>query len=177
MNGRYRPIAQGLHWLIAATVIFLLGAGLVMHYDLVGKPTRADLSVLHFGFGLAVLVLMALRLLYRLRRAPPPPLETLAPHERLLAEFGHWSFYALILAMPIFGVLFVEAGGHPVTFFHLFTLPVFVGRDAAIHHVFAFLHFWCGIALIALLAVHVGAVALHESRGEPILRRMLPWTK
>jgi cytochrome b561 len=171
---RYRPIAQALHWLIAVSVIGLIIAGLIVHYNLIPKPGRVTLALLHISVGLTILGLMLLRLAYRLGRTPPRLPETIAPHERALAAAGHWSFYALILAMPVFGVLFVEGAGRPVTWFGLVRLPQFVGKSQAIHHDFAFLHFWGGIVLIVLLVVHVGAVIAHERRGQRVLIRMMP---
>ncbi len=171
---RYSLTAQALHWIIAISVIGLIIAGLIVHYNLIPKPDRFPLALLHIGGGLTILALMVLRLLYRSRTAAPPLPDAIPRHEQILAALGHWSFYALLLAMPVFGVLFVEGAGHPVTWFGLFTLPRFVGKSAAIHHDFAFLHFWGGIALIALLAVHVGAVAVHHRRGHKVLHRMLP---
>lgn len=174
MEPRYRPIAQGLHWLIALAVIGLIIAGLIVHYNLIARPDRLTLALIHISVGLTVLALVALRLIYRLRRAPPALPTTMAPHERRFAAIGHWSFYVLLFAMPLFGILFVEAAGHNVTWFGLFNLPRVIGKSHTIEHDFAFLHFWGGILLIILLAGHVGAVALHESQGHKILRRMLP---
>ncbi|MCF3947490.1 cytochrome b [Acidiphilium sp. AL] len=171
---RYRPAAQILHWIIAVAVIGLIVAGLVIHYNLVAKPTRLIIAFLHIGAGLTIFALMALRLLYRWRRTPPPLPDAIPRHEHILAALGHWSLYALILAMPVFGVLFMEGAGRTVTWFGVFALPQFVGKNPAIHHDFAFLHFWGGIALIALVAIHVGAVARHHRRGHKVLHRMLP---
>lgn len=173
MELRYRPIAQGLHWLIALSVIGLILAGLIVHYNLIARPPRLELALIHISVGLTVLGLMALRLLYRLGSQPPALPAELAQHERLLSAVTHWSFYALLFAMPVFGVLFVEAAGRPVRWFGL-ALPRFVGKSRMIHHDFAFLHFWGGIVLIVFIAAHVGAVILHEARGQKILRRMMP---
>lgn len=174
MEPRYHPIAQALHWLIALSVVGLIIAGLIIRYDLISKPDRLFLALVHISVGLTVLALMALRLIYRLSRTPPDLPGTIAPHERILAAIGHWSFYALLFAMPVFGVLFVEGAGHPVKWFGLFALPQFIGKNKAISHDFAFLHFWGGILLIVVLIAHVGAVLLHETRGQKILRRMMP---
>lgn len=171
---RYRPVAQALHWIIAISVIGLIILGLMLHHDLIPKPERLPLALLHISVGLSVLGLMVLRLLYRWRRTPPPLPEAIPRHEQLLAALGHWSFYALLLAVPVFGILFVEGAGHPVKWFGVFTLPRFVGKNAMIQHDFAFLHFWGGIVLIGLIVVHVGAAALHHWRGHKVLHRMLP---
>jgi cytochrome b561 len=174
MTDRYDTAAQILHWLIAAAVIGLVLAGLTLRYDLVPKPTARTLSLLHIGTGLTVFVLMALRLGLRILR-PPPALPTpIPPAEQVLAKTGHALFYVLLFAMPVFGVLFVQSEGHAVSWFGLVTLPPILGKSEAVKHLFEFLHFWGGIAVIGLLALHVAAVFHHQRRGTPVLRRMLP---
>lgn len=174
MTDRYDTAAQLLHWLIAAAVIGLVLVGLTLRYDLVPKPTAQTLALLHIGTGLTVFVLMALRLGLRLLRPPPALPAPIPPAERLLAKTGHWLFYLLLFAMPVFGVLFVQGEGHTVSWFGLVTLPPILGKSEAVEEIFEFLHFWGGIAVIVLLAVHVAAVFHHQRRGTPVLQRMLP---
>jgi len=162
---------QILHWGIGALAICLIGAGLVMKFDLAPRPVRHDLTVLHIGFGLTMLVLMALRLAVR-RSARPPPPAGISPLQRRVAAANHVGFYALLFAMPVFGLLFVEAKGRPIAWFGLVTLPALVGKDPGLRHLFGFLHFWGGMALLAMIALHVAAVIRHERRGESVLARM-----
>lgn len=174
MDERYRPTIQLLHWLIALTVIGLLIAGILLHYDLISDAVHKPLAVLHMSFGLAILVLMLVRFVVRRRAGVPPMPDSISPPVRIAAHATQMLFYALLIAMPVFGILFVQAHGRPVPFFGLFTLPVIVGKNQEIKDIFAFLHFWGGIAVIVLLLLHVGGAIRHEMRGERIIRRMLP---
>lgn len=174
MDARYRPSIQVLHWLIAATVIGLVIAGLLLHYDLISKSVHRPLAVIHMSFGLAILALMVVRLFIRRRSGVPPLPETIGRPFQIAAHATQMLFYALLLAMPVFGILFVEAHGRKVPFFGLFTLPVLIGKNHGVQEVFEFLHFWGGIAIILLLLAHVGGAVRHEMRGERIIRRMLP---
>ena len=174
MEPRYRLSVQILHWLIAFAVIGLIGAGLILKYDLAPKPLRPLLFTLHIGSGLTVLGLMLVRLGLRLTNRPPALPAHMPRYERVIAHGVHGLFYAMILAMPVFGVLFIEAHGRPVSWFGLVTLPQFVGKNPAVGALFYALHFYVGLALLALIVAHVGAVIRHQRRGERLLIRMMP---
>jgi cytochrome b561 len=174
MEPRYRPIAQALHWLIALTVIGLLTVGLLLHYDVLPKPLRPTAALLHISFGLTILALMVLRVVVRLTGTAPPLPASVSPAIRAASGTTQLLFYVLLFAMPVFGILFVEAHGGKVPFFGLFDLPTLVGKSKSIHADFAFLHFWGGITLIVLLVLHVGGAIRHQMRGERVLIRMMP---
>lgn len=174
MDESYHPWIQALHWLIALAVIGLLIGGLIVHYDLVPKPDEKILNFLHMGFGLCVLVLMVVRLFMRGGAKAPPLPVSIGRLNRMASHVTQVLFYVLLLAQPVFGILFVEAHGTRVPFFGLFTLPMVVGKSQALHHTFAFLHFWTGLALIVLVLLHVAGALYHHARGEPVIRRMMP---
>jgi cytochrome b561 len=168
----YAPAPRLLHWLIAAIVIPLILVGLVLHFDLAPKPARHTLTVLHISFGLTVLALMVVRLAVRLT-SPPPPLPAAIPaRERQASRLSHRLFYALLFAMPLFGITFEAFHPRPIPFFWLVSIPIFLPENKPISHLFASFHFWGGMALIALLLVHVAAVIHHDRQGVPILQRM-----
>lgn len=174
MDERYETRVQILHWLIALMVIGLLIAGLVLKYDLAPKPFRPLLGLLHMSFGLTVLALMVVRIAMRLTSDVPPLPAPMSPAIRFASGATQFLFYVLLIAMPIFGILFVEAHGRPVPVFGLFDLPTLVGKSKSVKDLFYFLHFWGGITIIVLLALHVGGAVRHQLRGERILRRMMP---
>lgn len=172
MERRYVAAARLLHWLIGLCVLGLVLAGLVLRFDLAPKPVLHVVAFLHISVGLTVLALMVLRLVVRLGN-PPPALPVAIPlQERRLSLAAHWAFYGLLFAMPVFGIVFVQAHGTPVSWFGVLTLKQVVATSKPVHARFAFLHFWGGMALIALILVHVGAVIRHHRRGVPLLRRM-----
>jgi len=172
-DGRYSTVAITLHWLTALLVIGMLGVGLWM----VGlEISRLKLVVYgwHKWFGITVLAIVILRLLWRRYRPPPSLPPTVAPWERVAAPLAHWSLYALLLAMPVTGWLMNSAAGQTVIWFGLIALPNLVDRDPALLEIFRSAHHWLSRALILLLAIHIGAVIRHDVlRRDGILRRML----
>jgi cytochrome b561 len=172
MEQTYRLAPRLLHWLIAAIVIPLILVGLVLHFDVAPKPMRHLLAWLHISFGLTVLVLMLARLALRLQHEPPALPAEILMIERRAAWVSHRLFYLLLFAMPVFGIVFEEARQRAINWFGLVTLPQFLALDKPLGHVFAGLHFWGGMALIALLVAHIGAVVHHHRQGIPILRRI-----
>jgi cytochrome b561 len=172
METHYSAAARLLHWLIAAFVIGLLIAGWILHFDLAPDSARHLISWLHYSAGLTILALMAARLATRLANKPPALPAAIPPLEKQLARASHVLFYLLLFAMPVFGIIFVQAHGHPISWFGLFTLPQLVPKDRPLSHLFSLLHLLGGIALTALLAAHVAATIRHHRQGVPILRRM-----
>jgi len=174
MDRRYHTSVQILHWLIALIVIGLICLGLILKLDLVPKSLRQTIAFFHIGFGLTVLALTILRLAIRIWLHPPPLPASISAPVRIASAITQALFYLLLLAMPAFGILFVEAHGSAVSWFGLVYIPTVVGKDQAINELFSSMHFWGGMTLIALLVLHVAGVIRHEARGEKILRRMLP---
>ena len=68
---RYTAVAQALHWLIAALIVtqFTLA---YMADDLPIGAHKLALLARHKSFGMTVLMLAILRLLWRLGHTPPP---------------------------------------------------------------------------------------------------------
>ena len=96
---RYSAVAIVLHWAIAALLFGEVALGLRME-DLHG-PARFAVFQLHKSIGITILLLVALRLVWRLLRRPPP----VGGHgrERVLAHAVHATFYVLLFALPFSG--------------------------------------------------------------------------
>jgi len=172
MQDRYAPSLRALHWLIAALVLCLIVAGFVLKFDLVPDSLHHKLAFLHISVGLTVLVLMVARLVLRLRNPAPALPEAVPARERQVARLSQGAMYALMLAMPVVGVIFIEAHGHAVTWFGLLTLPALVGEHHTIGKAFATLHLLGGIALVVLIAAHLAALVVNKRRGIALLPRM-----
>lgn len=155
---RYPGALRVLHWVMAPLVIGMLALGLVME-DL-PQDIRAQGYSLHKSFGVALLLLILMRLGVRWRSVLPVPVAGLQRWERLLARAVHHAFYVLLLAMPVSGIVMSQAGGHPVAFFGL-NLPVFVSQDKALRRFSYESHELIGNALISLLVLHIAGVLKH----------------
>lgn len=128
----------------------------------------------HKSLGISILALFLLRLGWRtLDRAPPLP-AIMPAAERYLAHGTHWLIYGLAITAVVFGWLHASASGLGVSFFGWFPIPSLMGKDVELSGLFQVIHRVLVWVLAALLALHVGAAALHLWRGDGIVRRMLP---
>ncbi len=134
MPQRYARVQIWLHWVIAALV------GLEYATSELIEEGGAFLAGLHVWPGVAILVLMPIRLVLRLALGTPEPPESEHPFLRRLAVWTHWAFYALLILIPA-GALAARYGvwkggqllhdaGEPV-FFILFWLHL---GAALVHH-------------------------------------------
>lgn len=170
----YSGIQKVLHWLMALLVVVMLVVGLSLP-RLTPGPLANVLYEVHKSVGMLVLALALLRLAIRLRRGAPPLDPGLPGWQRLAAGASHAALYLLLIAMPLAGWTATSACCRPVAFLWTLpaTLPVPAG-DAVAKPLFA-LHLALGLALIALLALHVAAALHHHFvRRDDTLRRMLP---
>ena len=172
---RYTHAAQALHWITAVLMFTLLPLAWVM----VNMPRTASnrelIYTLHKSFGMTVLALVAVRLILRAIHPAPQLPGGLARWERASAVLSHWLLYLIMLGMPLSGYLFSAWGGHPVTYFGLFTLPGLVKNDTLQQ-----VAFWAHVAIgqwltYAVILLHIGATGWHVVvRRDGVLFRMLP---
>jgi len=171
----YAPAARLLHWLSALLVLGLIGLGLWM----VGLPlglAKLYAYAWHKWIGLTVLVLTVLRLAWRAWRPPPALPGTVTAWERAVAPWSHGLLLVLLVALPLSGWLMSSAGGVKVIWFGFLEIPDLVARDLALFERLRTLHHWLAWTLMALLALHLGAVVRHDVlRRDGIFRRMAPF--
>ena len=112
--GGYSGLQILLHWTIAALVFFQLifGESMSMATRATRRgtpldPTDATLASAHYWIGIAILALVAVRLGVRLSAGAPEPQTAGNPLLDKLAHFAHWLFYALLVAVPVTGLLAV----------------------------------------------------------------------
>ncbi|MDW7552084.1 cytochrome b [Azospirillum brasilense] len=172
---RYDGVMLFLHWSVA--LLILVAFAIAQGRGLVPRgPERTALMDLHRSLGVLVLALVALRMVWRAVSPPPPMPSDTAPLLLLAAKAGHLALYALMIAVPLAGVLMTQANGHPVSVFGLFTLPALVGEDKAFGHTLEEAHEFLGTAIIVLAGLHAAAALVHQYvLKDGTLNRMLPW--
>lgn len=179
---RYTTVAIILHWAIAFFIFNNLMFGFFME-DYPDAQRRSAVAF-HISCGLSVLVLVVLRLLWRITHRPPPFLPGTTPRETRLAHAVHHAIYFLMFAMPITGWLFLSANppGRPGSLiFGLFRLHRFEfltglqprELQKQVHDVIVEVHGIGAWILIGLLALHVlGALKHQFVDKQPELARM-----
>ncbi|QZH74282.1 MAG: cytochrome b/b6 domain-containing protein [Erythrobacter sp.] len=101
-RGKYTPVGVAFHWIMAAVVIFQLGSGWMIQRYLVGAD-KLDAYQLHSEIGLTLLLLGALRLLWRLIVPGPVNDADNQGWRSTVAHAIHAVFYALFVILPLSG--------------------------------------------------------------------------
>jgi cytochrome b561 len=89
-----------------------------------------------------VLLLAALRLLWRLRTPHRPIRPRMPAWQHVAATALHHLLYLLMFAVPLSGYFYTLAAGVPVVYFGLFQLPVLIEPNLALKPVLKALHYW-----------------------------------
>src|SRR5665648_531639 len=80
----YSGFAKMLHWTVAACVLFIIPAGITMD-NLPDGDLKNALYTLHRYTGVLVLILMVIRLTYRMVNGVPAPEPTLTSWQRIVS--------------------------------------------------------------------------------------------
>lgn len=171
---RYTTVARVLHWAIALAVVAQFTLGWWMQSIPKSPPgQRADVFNLHKSIGLTILVLMALRILWRSRHVPPPWL-AMPAWQRRLAWGNHALLYALLVLLPVTGYLGSVFSGYPVKYFGL-VLPKWGSAWPAAKEFMSGGHLACTWLLAAAVVLHL-AGAIHNAvvSRDGLLGRMGP---
>ncbi|MEN4826548.1 cytochrome b [Pseudomonas sp. P39-UII1] len=165
----FHPLARLLHWLMAILILAMLFIGVSMVGDLsLRHPTLVEL---HKATGLALLVLVIVRIGLRLALPHPPLPRDLPAVQRIAAGASHLLLYGLMLAMPLLGWAMLSAGGYP----RPLQLPAIAPHDLQLYAILRQAHGWAGYLLFATVLVHLGAALMHALvRRDGVLRSMWP---
>jgi len=176
-TSRWGAIAQLLHWAIVVLIIVQVTLASLAD-DLPLGMKKLALLARHKSFGITILGLAVLRLLWRWMNPTPPLPDTLKPYERVLAKFTHAALYILLFAMPLSGWMMSSARGFPVSWFGFFQLPDLVPKNKTLYDLFLGTHEALQWVLYTVVALHVlAALKHHFMLKDDVLKRMLPFTK
>lgn len=168
----FAPLARLLHWLMALLVIAMLfiGAGMVASVS----ERHEWLIHLHKPLGVAILLLVIVRLFVRFSTRQPPLPADLPGWQVLAAKASHGLLYALMLILPVLGWAMISAAGDPVTLGVGVQLPAIVPANATL---FAFLrkaHGYLAYLLFLTVLLHLAAALFHGwIRRDGVLQSML----
>lgn len=172
---RYDGVTQSLHWLIAVLAISVATLGLLIPEAPRGSEWRDFVLLWHRSIGMAILLAMVLRVLWRLGHKPPPLPPSLRPVEAFLAHATHALLYLAFLAMPLAGYLNTAASGHSLNLFGLATIPPLLPENERLAQIAIGLHLVGQFAVYGFVALHVAAAVMHGIiRRDGVFSRMLP---
>ena len=163
-----------LHWVMAFVIIGLVIVGFLMA-DLLPRNYAhlGDLYYFHKSFGVLVLILVILRIAIReLSKIPDFPAQV-SKFEAKIAKLVHYSFYIIMICMPISGYLMSNFAGRGVAFFG-FNLPNIVEKNTVGRELMSEIHEIGAYVVIVLLTMHVAGVIKHKIKDKvSLLDRMI----
>jgi cytochrome b561 len=173
-QNRYTATAKSLHWLIVALLVVQFTVAWFMPH-IGGNTPVTTLISLHFTFGIVILAVATVRLVWRVTHGEPKPADGVPPWQTASAHIVHWLLYLLLFVIPLLGWINASWRGMPIVMFGL-ELPRLVATRAAgwgwtgdVHTLLA----WYG--MLTLVALHVLAALYHYFiRRDGVLQRMLP---
>ena len=169
----YDSAGKAFHWTVVALVACQFVTALLLPDIELDTPLDTTIN-LHFNIGLAILVVMAARLVYRWMHPVSVAPGDSPGWERTLALAAHRLFYAILLVGPFLGWAAASANGVPVRLLGVVTLPALASRKAEWGLLAGDIHGYAMWTLLALIGVHSGAALYHHFvRHDNVLRRML----
>lgn len=171
----YRWPARLLHWVMAIMVLAAVPAGFVMTQDGLDRSLQNTLFIMHKNAGVLLLLLILIRIGYRLAH-PPAPLPADVPDwQRRIAALSHVALYTLLFVMPVAGYIRVKAGGFPIESLDAMGVPSLVAKSEPLAQTAKTIHYLGGTALAALIALHIAAALYHAViRRDGVFSRMWP---
>lgn len=169
----YTVMAIVLHWLAGGLIVATFPLGLYMS-DMALSPRKLQFYSYHKWTGIVILLLVVLRLLWRVTHRPPALLAGTPRWQENSAHAVHFALYGLMLAVPLSGWLMSSALGFQVVLFGILPLPDLIAANKATGHLLKTVHEWLNYSLLGFVMLHVGAALHHHSiLRDGTLRRML----
>jgi len=170
---QFTALSRLLHWTMAAMILTMLGIGVTMVASLANYGV---LVAIHRPLGIAILVLVAVRLVNRLLHHPPPFPPTMSRQERLAATASEYAMYGLMFVLPLVGWGMLSAARYPVVLYGSLHLPFILPHDVMLYAVLRKTHTVLAYLFFLTFLAHFGAVLYHTLVvRDGLLLRMAPW--
>jgi cytochrome b561 len=143
---------------VMVLAMLFIGVGMVSTVS----PRYHGLIAIHRPLGIAILVLVVIRLINRLRNPGPALPAHLSRLQRRAAQASQWLLYALMILMPLVGWGMLSAQRYPIVLAGAVHLPPILPHDAALYAMLRQTHTILAYALFATFIAHFGAALVHR---------------
>ena len=171
-TSHFAPLARLLHWLMALMIIAMLfiGAGMAASVS----ERHEWLLNLHKPLGIAILLLVVVRLFVRFATRQPPLPADLPAVQALAAKLSHVLLDALMFVLPLVGWAMISAAGDPVMLSSSLQLPAILPANPSTFAVLRKAHTFLAYLLFFTVLVHLAAALFHGwVRRDGVLESML----
>lgn len=130
---------------------------------------------LHLSVGTLILIVLLVRLVWRLTHPAPEPPAGLPGWQTLASSAIHWALYLLLALVPVLGWMNASARGWSVTLFRLVPLPSLLAEGSPVGRASGDIHATLSYVLLGIAGLHILAALYHRFvLRDGILQRMPP---
>jgi cytochrome b561 len=167
-------VSRWFHWILGTAIIGMIAYGWWMNHF----PARADryfYRSIHADIGYVILLLTAIRLVWRTVNPVPGQPEEMPHWQRLAARINHCALYLVTILVAVLG--WAHSGARDpnyASWFGLFNVPQFTSPDRVAAGAYEERHIFFAYVLLALIVLHVAAAAWHHFvRHDRVVVRMV----
>jgi len=147
-----------LHWTMAVMILTMLFIGIGMVASL---EDYHWLVSIHKPLGIAVLIMVAIRLINRLIHPAPPLPAELPALERVAITASIITLYVLMFALPLVGWAMLSAAGYPIVLYGPLSLPPIAPQSPMLYAVLRTTHTVLAFMLFATFIGHFSGAMMH----------------
>lgn len=169
---QYSKATKILHWFIAVVVLLMLTS---FFLGQVQEKYQSTAYLIHKSMGLTVLFLMLVRIAWIFYTGRPDLPRQTPRWERYLSRGVQYSFYVLLILMPLSGWIMSTASQHSPNYFGLIQLPFpGVPINKALAKWMAHWHERFAWTLLVLAILHIAGAIKHAiCDKDDVLQKML----
>ncbi len=173
VNG-YGLISIVLHWVSAVMIVALFFLGLFMVDLDYQSPWYHRAPILHTGFGLCLLCLMSLRLVWRLSSGVPDALPNPRAWQKKFSTVIKILLFVAVFMILISGYFIASESTQGPSFFDWLHFPVLINLSSGNVDWLGEGHELLAFFVIFIATLHAGAALVHHYfYGDNTLRRMI----
>lgn len=171
----YNIISRIIHWVTALIILALLVVGKYMK-GMEFSEQKLEVYNLHKSFGLLVLFLVVVRIVWHIVTKKPKSMDTHAKWERVLSHAVHGFLYLLLFALPLSGWVMSSAGDFNIKFFGL-NMPDIVAKDENLFEFAEEMHELFAYAVLGFVALHVAGALKHHFIDRDMTIARMTWAR
>jgi cytochrome b561 len=156
---RFPLLSRLLHWVMAAMILAMLFIGIGMAAS-VSERYQVLVSV-HKPLGIAILVLVLVRLVNRRFNSPPPLPNSIPPLQGVIAKASHVLLYALMFVLALVGWAMLSAERYPIILYGPIQFPPILPYNVELYASLRSLHTYLAYLLFLTFLAHLGAALYH----------------
>jgi cytochrome b561 len=165
-TSNYSACQKILHWVSAVIILWSLLSGFYVAMFTVPAPVKAWVGFFNVSLTTLYIPVFIMRVYCSFSHGLDFSEKRSLPE--YMALFVHKAMYLVLAVVLATGVLMMD---RPINIFNLVSIIPFDSDPASIAW-FTRVHVLSCVVLLLLLGLHIGAVVMHESRGNRVMRRM-----